>query len=198
MEEMFDIIVAGAGMSGSLMASRIHQQHPEWKILLLEKESKPGGRLRGTTRADGMWSYGLDSVSDELFDFLQQSMKVDPTTSPLGELIPDTRKTMGVLAASKISRADLEDSFSAQGARCIAGAAAARDWSLIDELASKVEDGKKGDQVFANSWKGTRKNPSAVALEHLSRMYGIPDVWSTTARDVNWKGQRVPSEYENW
>lgn len=184
MEDIFDIVLVGAGMSGSLMASRIHQQHPEWKILLLEKEASPGGRLRATKRDQGLWSYGLDSLSDELFDFLDQSLKADPETRPLDELAPGRRESMGVLAASKISTTKLGESFSSQGARCIAGAAAARDWSLIDELVSKVQEGKKGEQAFANSWSGTRKNASAVALEHLARMYGIPDVWSTTAKDV--------------
>lgn len=198
MKNYYDVAIVGAGMSGSLMASRIHEDQPEWNILLLEKEALPGGRLRQTCRDRGLYSYGLNAISQDLLEFLESSLTPCPHKPATETFLK--RQSFGVLAANKMTEGRLEDSFSPTGARTIAGAAAARDWTLIDELASKVRDGKKGEQVFSSSWKGSRKDPSGIALEHLSKLYGIPDVWSTTARDVMGKVEEFHSSLVigNW
>ena len=42
---IYDLIVVGGGISGLYLLHRIHQEFPNWKVLLLEKENIFGGRV---------------------------------------------------------------------------------------------------------------------------------------------------------
>lgn len=180
MDELYDLIIVGAGISGSLVAHNTHKSMPHWKILLLEKEACLGGRLRQTQSQQGIWSYGLNTVSPDLSEFLEAS-NLDHIAQPN----PSASRKLGVLAAGKITEVPLEEAFTAKGAKAIAGAAAARDWSLIDEFISQRAKSTTSDTSFSNSWKGTKKSPSAIVLEHLARLQGIPDIWSASANSIS-------------
>ena len=185
MDETYDVMIVGAGLSGVLAAARIHEQHPDYRILLVEKENRPGGRLRATDTRAGRYSYGLGHISPALFEFWNQTMKADPE----GQDLPGYRErqpdSLGVLAAGKISMVPLSEAFGTTGARAIAGGAAVRDWKLVDKLFEGEEKGLKAiDQAFAQAWSGTRKSPSAIVMEHLSRCWGVPDLWTAHTRGV--------------
>lgn len=42
-EHPYDLIIAGGGLSGGLLAYHLRHKHPDWKILLIEKNSTLGG-----------------------------------------------------------------------------------------------------------------------------------------------------------
>ena len=98
MEQKYDLAIVGAGIAGSLIASKVHDLHPNWSILLVEKDSSPGGRLRKTDRTSGLWSYGLNAISPNLYEFLDQSLKVDPESPCLESLCNPYRSSLGMLA----------------------------------------------------------------------------------------------------
>jgi glycine/D-amino acid oxidase-like deaminating enzyme len=180
MEDIYDVIIAGAGFAGVSVASRIRELQPEWSVALIDKEPRPGGRLLSMARPQNIWPYGFNALNPALFEWLDQSLKQSPEADDLPRYVRGQLQSMGVLAAGKISEVPLDEAFSQAGGRAVAGAAAARDWTLVDELMAKVEEGKKLDQPLSQSWGGTRKSPSAIALEHLTRLWGIPDLWSVS------------------
>ena len=187
MTTSYDILVAGGGLSGAIIAGRLHERFPDKTIAIVEKEPLLGGRLRTTDQNAGLWSYGLNAINENLYEFLDQTLKNHPDNLEISSYLIRKRVTLGALSAGKLSSGTIADSFSEQGARSIAGAAAAKDWTNIDEMMSKIEEGKRNDQPMAQAWKGTRKSPAAIATEHLTRLYGVPDIWSCNVMDLQAK-----------
>ena len=112
-QNQFDVIVAGAGIAGTLAALRLAVGHlaqagdfSPLKILLLEKEAVPGGRLRSLDDGDERpaWGYGLNGVSKPLIEFWQQTMRSDPDSvwDPDGFAAKE-QDTLGILSGSELS-----------------------------------------------------------------------------------------------
>ncbi|MBQ46514.1 MAG: hypothetical protein CMP10_03310 [Zetaproteobacteria bacterium] len=169
----WDVIVAGAGLAGVLAAAKIHDAHPEWKILLIDKDASAGGRIRTSDPSTDRWGYGLNRISKPLYDFWDQIIKMDPASADLPTMVTTEQHQFGVLSAGKIIETPVKDIFGQHGARAIAGAAAVRDWKNVEKVAER-----KGAVAFSKAWKGTRKDPSAIVMEHLARSFGIPDLWT--------------------
>lgn len=193
MSETYDIIIAGGGVSGILLANRVALQNPEQRVLLIEKESYIGGRIRDTDPESSRWSYGLNRVSPELYEFLQQTIRGVSHADDLEEFHRGSSKSIGVLAAHKVQSVELDQMFTKKGARLVGGAAAARDWTLVDDLLSKGESGDS-QQSVANLWKSKRNAPSAIVLEHLARAVGIANVWQSSAGALNERVGRYTNE----
>lgn len=180
MKEIYDVIVAGAGCSGVIAASRAHDLAPDLTIALVDKETRPGGRLLSSKSADQTWTMGLNAISPALSEWLDQALKTNPTADDLPQYIRGRRQRLGVLSAGNVAEIEVAECLDKKAGRAIAGAAAARDWSLVDELLARAQEGKKLDQALAQSWGGTRKSPSAIALEHMARAWGIPELWAVS------------------
>lgn len=149
----FDVLVAGAGISGTLAALRLAvgqisaagDQAPAIKILLIEKEGAPGGRLRSlashspdaTDHGNGhpTWGYGLNGVSKSLIDFWQQTMRADPDSAwDPGSFAARAQDTLGILSGSDLSTIPLDQMFAGKGARALGGMAAARQWEPVTRI----------------------------------------------------------------
>lgn len=210
----YDAIIAGGGLSGLLAAARLALMHPEGRYLILEKEPVLGGRLRTTDPTNRLFGYGLNAVSERLFDYWSQTLKANPEGPDLASLTQKRQSRMGVLAGQKIAETEISSWFTPQGARTLGGLTAAKGWTEVeaicrqgavrtapsdDDEATREDDGdeakprsrgaeaKTADsktQSFAHQWKSTRKVPAAVVLEHFANALGIPDVWSATATAV--------------
>ncbi len=208
MEKAYDIIVAGGGAAGMLAAARLALANPKLKIIVLEKEAHLGGRLKSTTATERIYGYGLNAVSDQLFEFWNDTLKQAGTEAHLSELVPNRQKSVGILAGNKLSHSDVDLWFSAKGARLLGGYTAARQWPEIEEIlrehAVSLDDDDDGDEsvsfdedapaaapkkdaqragashAFSHFWNKSRKAPAAVVLDHYSSAFGIPDVWSAS------------------
>jgi predicted NAD/FAD-dependent oxidoreductase len=207
MEKAYDIIVAGGGAAGVLAAARLATANPKLKIIVLEKEAHLGGRLKSTTATERTYGYGLNAVSDQLFEFWSETLKQAGTDVNLSELVPDRQKSVGILAGNKLNHSDVDLWFSAKGARLLGGYTASRQWPEIEEILQKhagsLDDDDEGDDsvsfdedapastpkkdasaragashAFSHFWNKPRKAPAAVVLDHYSSAFGIPDVWS--------------------
>lgn len=204
MEKAYDIIVAGGGAAGVLAAARIALANPELKIVVLEKESNLGGRLKSTSASEKVYGYGLNAVSDPLFDFWSELLQEAGAEHKLLDLVPSRQKSVGILAGNKLSHSDVDLWFTPKGARLLGGYAASRQWGEIEEIlqqhAVSLDDDDDGDDSvsfeddegsqtkkeparagashsFSHFWSKTRKAPAAVVLDHYSSAFGIPDVW---------------------
>lgn len=184
MEKSCDLLIVGGGLSGVLLAAKLHEETPELSIGLLEKEVSLGGRLATRDDESGRWYLGLSAISEALLQELGAYLGRDPEGADLDEFICSPVKTLGVISGSNMTQVAVEQTLSDEGARAVAGAAAARDWTLVDELLALIEEAKRSDQPISNLWKGTRKSPSAIALEHLARLWGIADLWSTSPESL--------------
>ena len=209
MSHSFDAIIAGGGLSGLLAAARLALMHPEGRFLLLEKEPVLGGRLRTTNTENRLYGYGLNALSERLYDYWSQTLKADPEGPDLATLVERRQSRMGVLSGQKISEASISGWFTAQGARALGGLSAAKGWGEVEEICrqgavraepEEEDDGATGDdddskprtrgaetkggdqksQSFAHQWKSTRKVPAAIVLEHFANALGIPDVWGSS------------------
>lgn len=150
--DQFDVIVAGAGISGALAALRLAIGHAGSsagrqppRILLLEKETVPGGRLRsldtgtGTTADDATslngWGYGLNGVSANLLQFWQKTMQADPDSEWDPMAVGARAQTrFGILSGSDLNIQPIDQMFASKGARALGGMAAARQWTCVDEI----------------------------------------------------------------
>ena len=160
-QNQFDVIVAGAGIAGTLAALRLAVGHlaqagdfSPLKILLLEKEAVPGGRLRSLDDGDERpaWGYGLNGVSKPLIEFWQQTMRSDPDSvwDPDGFAAKE-QDTLGLLSGSELSTLPLEQMFGGKGARALGGMAAARQWNHVTDILSAGGKGTPSAKVQASA-----------------------------------------------
>lgn len=204
--ESYDVIIAGGGPSGLLTAARLAAARPGIRIVILEKEAILGGRLRAAPVAGRAMSYGLNGVSDTLFELWNQTLKLDPDGPDLATLTPMRQSATGVLAGNRINQIAIDQWFTPKGARNLGGFAASRQWPEVEEIlragatAGTLEDDdddedegalEEGDAVemkavadkthpFSHYWKKQRKSPATIVMEHFGSAYGIPDIWSST------------------
>lgn len=175
-----DVIIAGAGLAGLLCLQKLQQLKPEWTFTLLEREGWIGGRMRSTRESEGSWSCGLQAASAELLDFVLQTTSVDEE-SARQSLRP--MKNVGVLIGQKLQTVDYGQLTQPEMARAIAGAAAVREWPVLDKLLQSQESGKLDlDQPFSQAWPGDRKSAALVPLEQISHLWGMPELGSSSLR----------------
>ncbi|MEY4631098.1 MAG: hypothetical protein RIQ81_1218 [Pseudomonadota bacterium] len=148
----YDVVIAGAGIAGALSALRLVVGHgvspmsvPDTgrplRILLIEKEEMPGGRLRSLAADEAgnqpAWGYGLNGVSRTLLDFWQQTMRADPESSwDPASFQAREQDTLGILSGSELNRIPLDQMLAGKGARALGGMAAARQWDHVTTILS--------------------------------------------------------------
>ena len=195
----YDVIIAGGGVAGVLAAARLAAVRPELRIALLERESTLGGRLRAAASSERAFGYGLNGISDALFEYWAQTLKQDPEGPDLATLVPRRQKSGGVLAGNRIAPFEIGEWFTPKGARTLGGFAASRQWPEVLEILKRPPphavapegDDPDADEAaeaheaernhpFSHYWKNTRKAPAAVVIEHFCSAYGIPDVWGAS------------------
>lgn len=209
MSQAYDAVVAGGGLSGILAVARLALMNPQGRYLLLEKEPVLGGRLRTSNPDQRLFGYGLNALSERLFEYLSRSLKADPEGPDLSTLVSKRQTRLGVLAGQKIAETEITGWFTPQGARVLGGLSAAKGWGEVETICrqgavrgSAVDDDDESEeseapksrskgaeaksldqkpQSFAHLWKSTRKVPAAIVLEHFANALGIPDVWGSSA-----------------
>lgn len=180
MDQHFDVIIAGGGMSGALTRARIQRAQPDKRILVLEKEPTLGGRLQRYCK-ESPWSYGLGFISQELFDFWDQELKQDPEGADLSSFHISDQQTAGFLVGSKIQDVALSDLYHQAGAKALGGMSASKQWHEVEKVLATDADSKQFSELCAFP----RKGPLAIVLETLSGSLGVPDVWSANTRALN-------------
>ena len=200
-EDLFDLVIVGGGLSGILAGARVARECGDKKILLLEKDEQLGGRLRSSEQDGSFHSFGLKAISKEVFNYWNQVQKSDPDGEDLPHFGFKKVETIGVLAAGAVRELALRDAYSAEGAKAITGGAGVRDWKHVDKLCEAKEKGNKSvTQTFTKAFTGTRKSPSAIVLNHLSRLWGIPDLWNAQADVLLERAEhfKEPLYISNW
>ena len=186
-----DVIVAGGGIAGLLVAAKLSFADPKLRIVILEKEALLGGRLRtGTSRDDTRTSYGLNSLAEPLSQEWSGILQQIGASSELRTLWPESRqRTFGVLSGTKYSLAPLNLWLKAKGAKLLGGQAAARQWADVDaivkthfdHIAAAVEGLKlEGNTVEASEPSDVKDDSS------LQQAPNVPD----KAFAQYWKKQR--------
>lgn len=191
-DAVYDVVIAGAGIVGCLAAARIRAGNPNVKLLVLEKDPVPGGRLRSTHEALRRWSCGLDEVTPELFEFVRNTFQADPEAQDLPRYISERHLNAGVLAGGKLVEFPISDLFAAKGARRIGGTTAQSAWSKVDEVFGQADtDEHMAHSSFAKVWKHTRKNAASVVLEHFANGVGITDIWSSSVEALQQRSRAI-------
>ena len=178
-EQSFDIIVAGAGVTGILAANRLCQSLPDAKVLLLDKAPRPGGRAMSPKGEDD-WGYGLNFVSKKVLNFIEHSYSLEPDLSMPESAYEHKLATGSILAAGKFQDIELADCFNAKGAKALAGNAAVKEWPKVESILSASKENEKSEVSFSKAWKDGKKNPAVIALRHLSTFCGMSDIWKSS------------------
>ncbi|MEN9834472.1 MAG: dependent oxidoreductase, partial [Pseudomonadota bacterium] len=97
-EQIYDVIVAGGGISGVMAAAKIAAANPNAKVLLIEKEAALGGRLRQSTAELPRPGYGLSAVSDALYEAWQETLASHGIQRDEAALPAHRHETVAVLA----------------------------------------------------------------------------------------------------
>ena len=96
-------------------------------------------------------------MSQRLLDYFEHNCKQLDQSFELASFLTPPRRSFGALAAGNITTWKSDETLTAVSARAIAGAAAARDWSLVDELVSQIQDKKSSIKVYRRFGKGIEK-----------------------------------------
>lgn len=173
MDLTFDAIIVGGGIAGLLTAQRLCASNPELKVLVLEKESRLGGRAvtGGTAHHYG---YGFQAITPRLYEFWNQALKSDPEADDLPSLVNNRLKLAGILMGNKMTEVDSTLLFSDRGARALGGLAASRQWPEVKSL-FEAED--RFEHTFADRWKAPRKSPATLVLETYAQAFGVNNIW---------------------
>jgi hypothetical protein len=181
MDGLFDLIIAGGGLSGVLAAVKAHEANRDLSILLIEKEPLMGGRLKAQNIGQNQWGYGFSALHEQLFQYWNGIMKADPDGPDLPSFLDGKIERAGILAGSKLTEVEAGKLFSSEGAYAIAGAAAVRDWAKVEQVIEKLQAGKASEQNFGQSWPGTRKDPATIILSLLGNLWGFPEPWNCSS-----------------
>lgn len=185
----FDVVIAGAGVSGLLVAHKYCQANPEAKVLVLEKDSRVGGRL-GTLSGDSR-GVGFNSVTPRLYEFWNQAIKQDPEADDLPSLVSGKQAKAAILMGNKFSEVETKKLYTEEGARALGGLAAKRQWNDVKTL---FESEDNFDKTFAESWKSPRKSPAIMVLETYAQAFGITNIWESTPGAIAERGSFYTSE----
>jgi glycine/D-amino acid oxidase-like deaminating enzyme len=189
----YDVIIAGAGISGLLVAHRYCLANPNGKVLILEKDSRAGGRLGtvSTDEAADIRGQGFNAITPRLYEFWNQAIKHDPEADDLPSLVSGKQTKTAVLMGNKFSEVDTKNLYSEKGARILGGMAAQRQWKDVQALFD-AED--KFDHTFADVWKAPRKSPATMVLETYAQAAGITNIWEASPGAISERSSFHTSE----
>ncbi|MGE0174754.1 MAG: NAD(P)-binding protein [Oligoflexales bacterium] len=182
MSTHFDVIIAGAGLSGAMLASRLKLSSPEKTVLLIDKDPFAGGRVRTTDSEASRWDFGFNYLSERTTRFFDQLLKASPDGQDLYQFGPVALEQIGSIAANKLSTFSFSDMFGVSSAYAVAGPAAKREWAKVESFFEGL--GKDQEKPFAKAWELPRKSGASLVLENLLTFWGVPDVWATSAELV--------------
>jgi glycine/D-amino acid oxidase-like deaminating enzyme len=191
MSQAYDAIVAGGGLSGILAVARLALMNPQGRYLLLEKEPVLGGRLRTTNPEQRIFGYGLNALSERLFDYLSRTLKADPEGPDLSTLVGKRQTRMGVLAGQKIAETEIAGWFTPQGARVLGGLSAAKGWAEVETICRQgavrgtsadddVESEDSDDAVVGDAPKPRSKGAEAKSQDQKQQSFA--HLWKSTRK----------------
>ncbi|MEZ4741019.1 MAG: NAD(P)-binding protein [Bdellovibrionota bacterium] len=184
-EPIYDVAIAGAGISGLLAAARLGESIPDINIIVVEKEQVLGGRLRTNGGEAGSWSCGLNAVSSELYEFACKSFNLHEDKEDLPSFVNETQSKIGILSGGKIANIDVADVYGRQGARKLGGITAQKSWDKVEDLLFPHDLAHDtASQAMGKAWKHTRKNPAAIVMEHFACSFGVADLWQSTVQAI--------------
>ncbi len=174
----FDCVIVGAGISGILTAARLHQATPSRKILLVEKESHIGGRI--TARSLHQRLFPIFGVTAPLFQFVNQTLRLDPENPDLESFIPlPQEEEVGFFCGGDLYRLSRKRLLHESVLKMLAGPQVARQWDELQTLWQPVEkEVTEGESAPAGSKKKlNEKNRAHQALHVLFQLADSASIW---------------------
>lgn len=166
-EEIQDITIVGAGVTGLLLAGRIHRQMPSISITVLEQESRLGGRITGR-------DVSLHAIIPELMHFWDQTLKIDPESPDLYELAAIHKQdAIGILVGQKVRLYERQELFSAATIKLLGNTATAKSWENLSTLPAprRNKSLKSYDSILFS------------VCTRLALMSGVPDTATLSVAD---------------
>jgi hypothetical protein len=192
MSQAYDAIVAGGGLSGILTVARLALMNPQGRYLLLEKEPVLGGRLRTSAPDQRIFGYGLNALSERLFDYVSQTLKANPEGPDLATLVGKRQTRLGVLAGQKMADTEIAGWFTPQGARVLGGVSAAKGWAEVESICrqgavrgsapSDDDDSNDDDEDKAEEDNPKSRSKAAEAKTQDQKQPSFAHLWKSTRK----------------
>lgn len=183
--EQFDVIIAGAGITGILAASRLQNIQPTLRIGILERLSTHGGRLRSSFDHTQDWSLGFNAISQELYEFMLRSfplMEDSEDVSPVLSFHSGRQSDIGILSGQKLTEIGVNEIFSPYGIRALAGQSALGDWKDLEDALNFSDEDKF--LPLSKKIKFSKKSPIISLFGMFSAALGISDLWSASLLSI--------------
>lgn len=177
----FDCVIVGAGISGILTAARLHQANPSCKILLVEKESHIGGRV--TARSMHPRLFPLFGVTPPLFQFVNQTLRLDPENPDLESFLPLPQdEEVGIFCGGELYRISRKRLLQESVLKMLAGPQVARQWEELQTLWQPLQTvTPEGEAASASPRKKlNEKNRAHQALHVLFQLADSASIWGLT------------------
>ena len=193
----FDLLVAGGGISGVLVAHRIKQLFPSLRLAVVEKESQLGGRLRATDWKQGHWGCGLNFVSKDLADFIERALAANPDSEALSHWASDYSSHSLVLAAGRTVPLSAEKMLANEALKAIGGGGLK---DFTEQFAEFVQEETTEEKALAKVMKLKPRHAVTAAIRSFAIQLGIthPEISLNVMYRDRYMRQRSELKVARW
>jgi hypothetical protein len=178
LSKSYDLVIVGASFAGCLAAIRMQATTPEGRVLLIDKQRYLGGRKTSSVWEKKLWGSGNFSISQDLLDFLFNSLRTlgqERSLDILQNIKAQTKVSM--IYQNALKTFPIKDAVRDQGLKFIGGREGAKQWKNIWQDIFSQKDPVSLGKILKVSPKG----PAATLLKSLGNYLGLSDFAKTTS-----------------
>lgn len=179
-----DIAIVGGGLSGLLLACRLLHFNPDLRIIILEKENYLGGKLRTFDNSCRIWGYGLNCISEQLYNFWNETLKSKSYTKDLYAFNNYSPSKLQILIGSNLYNLAYLEVLESKFVKILGGKIACTNLDKFKHILKHCKSQSTNENIlFKNLWSGIKKDPFTIALHMISNSIGIYDIWLASVKD---------------
>ena len=170
-----DFIIIGGGLSGLLASLTLLKHYPHKTVKLLEKEEEFGGKYNS--------ELGMDLLSAELFDYLDQRLRLGPLNMDIHIYEPKKIEHFALLLGSQIREFRIGKLLSASVVQALGGMSASAAFKKLNWKSLGNEENH--NKTFKAWFTEDSKSSLAKVLEQIFRFMGLSDPWKMPCKYIS-------------
>ena len=191
--QYYDIIIAGAGIAATLAAKRIQHSSPDASVALIDKNPYICGKTRPTIWQKQQFSYGMETLSEQLFEFLKNSWSSFPIEKNLTIATKKTEPSIGILSSGKMKQLLIRELLTEKGAKYLFGSTIKTEW---EQLYKEIYNPQNITKIIQRS----KTSPVNSALKSFCQILGIPSSYHVSGKIIHDRYEYIKSDlyHNNW